>query len=83
MSETAVRTWRTSDMKNAAVLLLFGHKLVRYGKENGRAFLDFEESDARERTIIKFWDHDLPVDALSYNESLNRARDLIIKALNS
>lgn len=83
MNETGVRPWRTCDLKVVAVLTLLGFPMLKYGKEGGRAFFDFEESDKRRDAVLSFWNKKLQVEPMAFLDSLSRARDLVTLALNS
>lgn len=80
---TKLGSWRTCDLKTVAFLLYKGFEVVGFGREQGRAFFEFEDSDARKEVVLSLWNKHESVEPVAFLESLNRARDMVTQALKA
>lgn len=81
--EAVVKPWRTCDLKAAAFLLYAGFAVVSMGKEQSRAFFEFDDTKERSNALLAFWNKEQRVEPVAFLDSLNRARDMVTQTLKS
>ena len=80
---TTAEKWRTCDMKSVAFLLYAGFPVAAVGKDQGRVFFDFADTEERGAAVLSFWNKKTTVEPVAFTDSLSRARDMVTQALKS